>query len=72
MSSYGPGDRHPLHDAFAEPDAFPCGSCVPGQIVSGSWLLREGRTGTEAMVGNPCRCGAYPNIVAAGGELSDR
>ena len=66
----GPGPRHPLLDAFVEHDAFQCGFCTPGQIMSGICLLREGRAGSDAeirefMAGNLCRCGAYPNILKA-------
>jgi xanthine dehydrogenase YagT iron-sulfur-binding subunit len=61
---------HPLQDAFIEHDAFQCGYCTPGQICSAVGLLREGRAQTaddirELMSGNICRCGAYPNILAA-------
>ena len=64
------GALHPLQDAFIEHDAFQCGYCTPGQICSGVALLAEGRARTEAeireaMSGNLCRCGAYPNIVRA-------
>jgi xanthine dehydrogenase YagT iron-sulfur-binding subunit len=65
------GDRlHPMQAAFAALDAFQCGYCTPGQIVSAVGLLREGHATTdvevrEQMSGNICRCGAYPNIVAA-------
>jgi xanthine dehydrogenase YagT iron-sulfur-binding subunit len=65
------GDRlHPLQRAFIERDAFQCGYCTPGQICSGVGLLHEGHARTDAdireqMSGNICRCGAYPNIVAA-------
>jgi xanthine dehydrogenase YagT iron-sulfur-binding subunit len=64
------GTLHPLQEAFVEHDAFQCGYCTPGQICSGVGLLREGRAGNadevrELMSGNICRCGAYPNIVAA-------
>jgi xanthine dehydrogenase YagT iron-sulfur-binding subunit len=64
------GDLHPLQKAFIEHDAFQCGYCTPGQICSAAGLLREGRATTadeirELMSGNLCRCGAYPNIVAA-------
>ena len=65
------GDNlHPLQTAFIEHDGFQCGYCTPGQIMSASAMLRE-PWGTsdddvrEAMSGNICRCGAYPNIVAA-------
>jgi xanthine dehydrogenase YagT iron-sulfur-binding subunit len=61
---------HPLQHAFVEHDAFQCGYCTPGQICSAVGLLHEGRAKTaddirELMSGNLCRCGAYPNIVAA-------
>jgi xanthine dehydrogenase YagT iron-sulfur-binding subunit len=61
---------HPLQHAFVEHDAFQCGYCTPGQICSAVGLMREGRAKTaddirELMSGNICRCGAYPNIVAA-------
>ena len=61
---------HPLQQAFVEHDAFQCGYCTPGQICSAVGLIREGRASTadeirELMSGNLCRCGAYPNIVAA-------
>lgn len=65
------GDQlHPMQAAFVEHDAFQCGYCTPGQICSAVGLLREGRAKTaadvrELMSGNLCRCGAYPNIVAA-------
>jgi xanthine dehydrogenase YagT iron-sulfur-binding subunit len=65
------GDRlHPLQEAFIRRDAFQCGYCTPGQICSGVGLLNEGHAPTddeirELMSGNICRCGAYPNIVAA-------
>jgi xanthine dehydrogenase YagT iron-sulfur-binding subunit len=64
------GALHPLQDAFIEHDAFQCGYCTPGQICSGVALLREGHAHSaeeirEQMSGNICRCGAYPNIVAA-------
>ncbi|MDR3618634.1 MAG: (2Fe-2S)-binding protein [Paludisphaera borealis] len=61
---------HPLQRAFIEHDAFQCGYCTPGQICSAVGLISEGRAKTaddvrELMSGNICRCGAYPNIVAA-------
>jgi xanthine dehydrogenase YagT iron-sulfur-binding subunit len=65
------GDRlHPVQAAFIEHDAFQCGFCTPGQIVSAVGMLAEGHARTEdeireALSGNICRCGAYPNIVAA-------
>jgi xanthine dehydrogenase YagT iron-sulfur-binding subunit len=65
------GDRlHPVQEAFIERDAFQCGYCTSGQICSAVGLLSEGHAQTddqvrELMSGNICRCGAYPNIVAA-------
>lgn len=63
-------DLHPLQAAFIRRDAFQCGFCTSGQIMSAVALLDEGRAGSddeirEFMSGNLCRCGAYPNIVAA-------
>jgi xanthine dehydrogenase YagT iron-sulfur-binding subunit len=64
------GALHPLQQAFIDRDAFQCGYCTPGQICSAVGLLTEGRAKSadeirELMSGNICRCGAYPNIVAA-------
>ncbi len=64
------GSLHPIQDAFVEFDAFQCGYCTPGQLCSAVGLLQEGRAHAadeirELMSGNICRCGAYPNIVAA-------
>jgi xanthine dehydrogenase YagT iron-sulfur-binding subunit len=64
------GTLHPLQQAFIEHDAFQCGYCTPGQICSAAGLIAEGKAKTgeeirELMSGNICRCGAYPNIVAA-------
>ena len=61
---------HPLQQAFIEHDAFQCGYCTPGQICSAAGLIAEDKAHTadeirELMSGNICRCGAYPNIVAA-------
>jgi xanthine dehydrogenase YagT iron-sulfur-binding subunit len=61
---------HPLQEAFIKHDAFQCGYCTPGQICSAVGLMNEGRAKTpddirELMSGNICRCGAYPNILAA-------
>src|SRR5262249_41975208 len=61
---------HPLEQAFLDQHAFQCGYCTPGQICSAAGLMREGRARTaddirELMSGNICRCGAYPNILAA-------
>jgi xanthine dehydrogenase YagT iron-sulfur-binding subunit len=60
----------PLQSAFIARDAFQCGYCTPGQICSAAGLIAEGHARTadeirELMSGNICRCGAYPNIVAA-------
>src|SRR3954453_3411771 len=64
------GALHPLQEAFIDHDAFQCGYCTPGQICSAAGMIAEGRAKTaddirELMSGNICRCGAYPNIVAA-------
>jgi xanthine dehydrogenase YagT iron-sulfur-binding subunit len=65
------GDRlHPMQQAFIDQDAFQCGYCTPGQIMSAVACVNEGCAGTdesirEYMSGNICRCAAYPNIVAA-------
>jgi len=64
------GTLHPLQQAFIDHDAFQCGYCTPGQICSAVGLIAEGKAKTpaeirELMSGNICRCGAYPNIVAA-------
>jgi xanthine dehydrogenase YagT iron-sulfur-binding subunit len=64
------GELHPLQRAFVEHDAFQCGFCTSGQILSALGAIAEGRTRDDAairetMSGNLCRCGAYPNIVAA-------
>jgi xanthine dehydrogenase YagT iron-sulfur-binding subunit len=61
---------HPLQQAFIDHDAFQCGYCTPGQICSAAGLIGEGKAKSadeirELMSGNICRCGAYPNIVAA-------
>lgn len=64
------GRTHPLQQAFIDEDAFQCGYCTPGQIMSGVGCITEGHTGSPAeirewMSGNICRCGAYTNIVNA-------
>jgi xanthine dehydrogenase YagT iron-sulfur-binding subunit len=64
------GTLHPLQQAFVAHDAFQCGYCTAWQICSAAGLLQEGKAKTadeirELMSGNICRCGAYPNIVAA-------
>src|SRR5437016_7678859 len=61
---------HPVQAAFLEHDGFQCGYCTPGQICSAVALLKENHANSdeeirEWMSGNLCRCGAYPNIVAA-------
>ncbi len=63
-------DLSALQQAFIEHDAFQCGFCTPGQIVSGTACIREGHTGSageirEWMSGNICRCGCYVKIVKA-------
>jgi xanthine dehydrogenase YagT iron-sulfur-binding subunit len=63
-------DLHPVQAAFLEHDGFQCGYCTPGQICSAVALLKEKHANNdeeirEWMSGNLCRCGAYPNIVAA-------
>ena len=70
------GDLHPMQAAFAENDAFQCGYCTPGQILSAIACIDEGHAGTadeirEYMSGNLCRCGAYSNIVAAVEQVRD-
>jgi xanthine dehydrogenase YagT iron-sulfur-binding subunit len=64
------GALHALQQAFIDHDAFQCGYCTPGQICSAAGLIAEGNATSadeirELMSGNICRCGAYPNIVAA-------
>jgi xanthine dehydrogenase YagT iron-sulfur-binding subunit len=61
---------HPIQQAFITHDAFQCGFCTPGQLMSAVALLEEGHASTDAeigewMSGNLCRCAAYPNIRAA-------
>ena len=61
---------HPMQQAFLDRDGFQCGYCTPGQIMSAVALLREPCGAAdddvrECMSGNLCRCGAYPNIIAA-------
>jgi xanthine dehydrogenase YagT iron-sulfur-binding subunit len=69
------GELHRVQEAFVRHDAFQCGYCTPGQIMSAVALLSEGRAGSdeeirEFMSGNLCRCGAYPNVVAAIREVA--
>ena len=64
------GALHPMQQAFIDHDAFQCGYCTPGQIVSAVACVKEGHATTDAdireyMSGNLCRCAAYPNIVDA-------
>jgi len=64
------GELHPMQQAFIDQDAFQCGYCTPGQILSAIACVKEGHAGSdesirEYMSGNICRCAAYPNIVAA-------
>jgi xanthine dehydrogenase YagT iron-sulfur-binding subunit len=72
-------DLHPLQSAFVERDAFQCGYCTPGQLCSAAGMLAEAEAEgvaldaaeiRERMSGNLCRCGAYPNIVAAIGDVA--
>jgi xanthine dehydrogenase YagT iron-sulfur-binding subunit len=70
-------ELHPVQQAFLEADGFQCGYCTPGQICSAVALLKEGHAGEDAeirewMSGNICRCGAYPNIVAAIREAKNK
>lgn len=71
------GELHPVQRSFIDADAFQCGFCTPGQIMSIVGLLRTNAAPTEddvrrAVAGNLCRCGAYPNIVAAGMSAGKR
>lgn len=64
------GELHPVQQAFIAADAFQCGFCTPGQVMSVVALLRQRPAPTaddvkRAVAGNLCRCGAYPNIVTA-------
>ncbi|WP_192809431.1 2Fe-2S iron-sulfur cluster-binding protein [Actinomadura rudentiformis] len=68
-------ELHPVQEAFIRHDAFQCGACTPGQIMSAVACINEGHTGSEAeirewMSGNICRCAAYQNIVAAVGDAA--
>ncbi len=65
-----PGDLHPMQASFVKHDGYQCGYCTSGQIMSAVALLKEKCGPSDAdvkelMSGNICRCGAYPNIVAA-------
>jgi len=71
------GHLSPLQQAFIDHDAFQCGYCTSGQICSAAGLIAEGKARTadeirELMSGNICRCGAYPNIVAAIQQAMER
>ena len=65
------GELHPVQEAFWEHDAYQCGYCTAGQVMSAVAILKDARIESddasvrEAMSGNICRCGAYKNIVAA-------
>ena len=67
---------HPMQQAFLDHDAYQCGYCTPGQILSAIACVQEGHAGTdgeirEYMSGNLCRCAAYPKIVAAVAQARD-
>lgn len=69
------GTLHPLQQAFIDHDAFQCGFCTSGQILSGIACIAEGHANSdddirEFMSGNLCRCAAYPNILAAIREVA--
>ncbi len=71
------GELHPVQAAFLEHDGFQCGYCTSGQIMSAAALLKEpcgedDDSVRECMSGNICRCGAYPNIIAAVQEARKR
>lgn len=71
------GALHPVQEAFIEHDAFQCGFCTPGQVMSIVALLRAKSKPSEddmrrAVAGNLCRCGAYVNIVKAGMSAARR
>ena len=70
IEGLGEGTLHPVQQAFLDHDAFQCGYCTPGQIMSAVGLINAGHAGSEAEIreflsGNICRCGAYTNILAA-------
>jgi xanthine dehydrogenase YagT iron-sulfur-binding subunit len=70
------GALHPMQAAFVDRDAFQCGYCIPGQIMSAVAVLKEGHAGDDAeiaewMSGNICRCAAYSNIRAAIRDVRD-
>ena len=71
------GELHPMQEAFVKHDAFQCGFCTSGQILSAVGCVHEGHAGSaaeirESMSGNLCRCAAYPNILAAIEEAKDQ
>ena len=73
----GDGALDPMQQAFIDKDAFQCGYCTPGQILSAVACVAEGHAKTDAdiqeyMSGNLCRCGAYPNIVEAIKQARDQ
>jgi xanthine dehydrogenase YagT iron-sulfur-binding subunit len=70
------GELHPMQAAFIDHDAFQCGYCTPGQIMSAVALLQEGHAADDTQIrewmsGNICRCAAYPNIRAAIRDVRD-
>jgi xanthine dehydrogenase YagT iron-sulfur-binding subunit len=70
IEGLGEDTLHPVQQAFLDHDAFQCGYCTPGQIMSAVGLINAGHAGSEAEIreflsGNICRCGAYTNILAA-------
>lgn len=72
----GTGDLDPVQRAFVEADAFQCGFCTPGQVMSVKALLLDNQAPSEdeirrAVSGNLCRCGAYQNIVKAGQRAAE-
>lgn len=71
------GTLHPMQQSFIDHDAFQCGYCTPGQILSAVACVKEGHARSDAeirefMSGNLCRCAAYPNIVAAVKDARDK
>jgi xanthine dehydrogenase YagT iron-sulfur-binding subunit len=71
------GPLHPMQQAFVDHDAFQCGYCTPGQIMSAIGCVKEGYAGDEDtireyMSGNLCRCAAYPNIVSAVAQAKEQ
>jgi len=71
-----PDAPDPLQAAFVQADAYQCGYCTPGQIMSLKGLLLDNPAPTDAEIlravsGNLCRCGAYPNILRAGRRAAE-